>query len=609
MALISLKDIRHAFTGPVLLDGIDLQIEPGERIGLVGRNGCGKSTLLRIIQGEIVPDDGEIARRREVRIAGLAQEVPDSLAGTIDDGLRAALRGSDVEDWEVEQRIDQVSKLLLLDGTAAADSLSAGTARRLLLGQALVAEPDVLVLDEPTNHLDIEAIDRLEEDLLRREGALIFVTHDRRFLARLATRILDLDRGVLRSYSCDYEKYLERKEHDIEAEAEQSKQFDKKLAQEEVWIRRGLKARRKRNQGRVRALEGLRDERRARRDVVGSVRAQVQEAEKTGRVVMKVRDLGHSFDDTPVFDGLTTTIMRGDRIGIIGPNGCGKSTLICLLLDELEPTTGSIEYGTNLEIARFDQLHDVLDDSKTVQDNVGDGSDKIVVNGQSRHVIGYLQDFLFTPEQVRGPITKLSGGERNRLQLARILSRPCNVLVLDEPTNDLDLETLEILEDLLVDFAGTLLLVSHDRAFIDNAVTSTLVFEGEGQVKEYFGGYADWVRQRSQSGDGSGNTSNDDAKSTKKGGTGKDKKSRPKKDKPRKLTFKEQGELEALPARLEELEEKKDAIVTAMSDPAFFKQPGDVIAAETEKLDVVERELTETYERWELLEGIAEGAG
>jgi len=558
-------------------------------------------------------------------------------------------------DWEAEARADRLVSLLRLDPDARVETRSAGMKRRVLLGQALARDPDVLLLDEPTNHLDIESIAHLEDALLRRKGALVFVTHDRAFLRRLATRVLDLDRGVLSSHACDYDTFLRRKDAALEAEAERAAQFDKKLAKEEAWIRKGIKARRTRNEGRVRRLQDLREQRRARRETAGSARAKVIEADRSGRVVIRADDVSYAYDSVegaasvsgtpgagtpgggavgagatgggavgdaggdaggqdgprPIVRRFSTEIQRGDRVGILGPNGSGKTTLIRLLLGELEPRSGRVDRGTNVEVVRFDQLHATLDPSKTVQENVSPDSDMLTVGGQRRHVIGYLQDFLFTPGQIRGSIRELSGGERNRLQLACVLARPCNLLVLDEPTNDLDLETLEVLEGMLLDYEGTLLLVSHDREFLDRVVTSTLVFEGDGVVKEYAGGYSDWLLQREPP-DGSTSTTGSKSPARSKSATGTnkkpsdvDRKGRDRRDRPRRLSYKEKQELEALPARLEELEAERDRLHEKMADPDFFKQGGEEIATATARLEALERDLAAAYERWEQLEAIA----
>ncbi len=625
MAILSLSQVRLSFGGHALLDGVNLQIEAGERLGLLGRNGAGKTTLLRLLQGTLQADDGDIALQPGLRVSTLPQDVPLGLSGPVRDylrqspvasgKLRSAARGleaatgpsaprSTEDTWALDARIEQAARDLRMDLDADLATLSAGSKRRVLLAAALVQDPDLLILDEPTNHLDIDAIRHLEDSLLRRRGALIFVTHDRSFLRRLATRILDLDRGVLRSYRLGYDAYLEKREEELKVEAEQAALFDKKLAQEETWLRRGIKARRTRNEGRVRALKDLRLARGARRDETGRVKAQLQEAEQSGRIVLRYQGLGHGFEGKPIVRGLTGTIQRGDRIGILGPNGCGKTTLIGLLLGEIAPQEGTVTAGTRLEIAHFQQLHDVLDASKSVFDNVADGRETVTVGGNDRHVAGYLRDFLFSAEQIHGPITMLSGGERRRLQLARILARPCNLLVLDEPTNDLDLETLELLEDLLLDFQGTLLVVSHDRAFLDNVVTSTLAWEGDGHWGEYVGGYTDWLRQR----DVAARAATSPAVPA-RGSRPLDASSARGSEKPRRIGFKERQELESLPNAIEALEADKQALVDLMASPDFYTRRGDEVAATTARLAEAEATLAEAYARWVALETLAsEGA-
>ncbi len=595
MALISLNGVSLAFAGPPLLDAVSLQIDDGERVGLLGRNGAGKSTLLRLLEGTLAPDSGEVVRQPGLRVASLQQEVPLDLRGTVREHLHevCGVTASDA-GWRIETRIDQAAHDLALDLDARLPALSAGSKRRVLLAAALVRDPDLLILDEPTNHLDLDTIRQLEETLQRRRGTLLFVTHDRGFLRGLATRILDLDRGALRSYRSGYDAYVAASEEEQRIEAGQDALFDRKLAQEEAWVRRGIKARRTRNEGRVRALGALRDERRARRDEVGRVKAQLQEAERSGRVVLRCADLGFAYGAAPIVQGLTTTVLRRDRIGILGPNGCGKTTLIRLLLGTIAPQQGSVTAGTRLEIAHFEQLPDTLDGARTVADTIGEGRETVPVGHGERHVVGYLRDFLFTPEQIQGPVARLSGGERKRLQLAKVLSRPCNVLVLDEPTNDLDLETLELLEEMLLEFDGTLLLVSHDRAFLDNVVTSTLVFEGAGRWREYVGGYEDWLRQR-QAGE---------PPPVAKPARPKPERAAPR---PRRITFKEKLELAALPARIEALEAEKQALFDLMATPAFYATRADEVAATRLRLAAVEGGIHEAYARWLELESLAGG--
>ena len=627
MALLTLRDVRLGFRGPLILDGANLVIEPGERLCLLGRNGTGKTSLLRLIQGDLEPDAGEIARQQGLVTALLPQEVPLGLGGSVFDevarglGARAELLAEyhhvssqlaqepsdalrtrldrlhhtlEVEGgWATEQEVETVLSRMSLDGDADAATLSAGMKRRVLLAKALVRSPALLLLDEPTNHLDIEAIRWLEEFLLRTSAAILFVTHDRAFLRRLATRIIELDRGQLTSWACDYDTFEKRKEAALDAEARQRAEFDKKLAKEEVWIRTGIKARRTRNEGRVRALEKLRDTRRARRDQPGEVRIQIQEAERSGRLVIEAKHVSFRYTERPIVDDLSTMIMRGDRAGLLGPNGSGKTTLLRLLLGELPPQTGTIRHGTNLEVAYFDQLHAQLDDAKSVRDNVSNGNDWVEIQGNRRHVLGYLEDFLFTPEQAAGPVARLSGGERNRLVLARLFTKPSNVLVMDEPTNDLDLETLELLEEMLSEYPGTLLLVSHDREFVNNVVTSTLVFEGAGQVKEFAGGYDDWLRQR---------PAEVPPPPAPAAPAATAKPARPVKERPRRLTYKEQRELEGLPERITALEAELSQCQTAMADPALYRQNPAAIVETKARLQTLEQEVAAAYHRWEELE-------
>ena len=500
MALLTVTDVSVGFSGPPLIDDVTFQIEPGQRIGLLGRNGAGKTTLLRLLSGDVEPDSGDVRVSRSVRVRLLAQDVPQGISGSVREVIESDLPkdAADPEsgqEWKKEQKLDQVLTRMSLDGTAQFETLSSGMKRRVLLARALVSKPDLLLLDEPTNHLDIDSIRWLEEFLGRTEMTLVFVTHDRTFLRSVARRILEIDRGRIFDWSCDYATFLKRKEAELAAESHQNSEFDKVLAQEEIWVRQGVKERRKRNQGRVRRLEEMRESRRDRREKVGSVQVQIQEGQRSGNLVAEVKGLSFSFGDLSIVKDFSTAIMRGDKIGIMGSNGVGKTTLMRLLLGELDPREGSVRLGTNLEIAYFDQLREQLREDATIQEAVGDGYDTVRVDGRSQHIVGYLQNFLFTPERVRTPISLLSGGERNRVLLARLFSKPANVLVLDEPTNDLDTETLELLEARLVDYKGTVLLVSHDRSFLNNVVTSTFVFEN-GQVNEYVGGYDDWLRQR-----------------------------------------------------------------------------------------------------------------
>jgi len=628
MALLSLRNVTLAFGGAPLLDGVSLQVERGERICLLGRNGAGKSSLLALAAGEVAPDGGIIDRQQGLRTATLPQDVPQGLQGSVfevvagglgpagellcryhrlsrqleadeDQGLLPQLlevqHALDAADsWPLQQRIEQMLTRLKLPADVQLASLSGGVKRRALLARALAAEPDLLLLDEPTNHLDIESIGWLEEYLLRTGITLLFVTHDRAFLRALATRILELDRGRLLDVAGGYDTFLLRKEELLHAEAQEWARFDKKLAQEEVWIRQGIKARRTRNEGRVRALKAMREERRQRRERQGAVKLRLQEADRSGRLVAEVREVSFGYGGEPVIRGLSTAVMRGDRIGIIGPNGAGKTTLLRLLLGELQPQQGEVRLGTNLQVIYFDQLREQLDPDRTVQQNLSGDQDTVVVGGQARHVYGYLQDFLFTPDRARTPVRILSGGERNRLLLARLFTREANVLVLDEPTNDLDLETLDLLEELLADFQGTLFLVSHDRDFLNRTVTSTLVFEGDGMVGEYVGGYDDWLRQRPQ------------PKPEPAVMPAKAAKAKPERERPRKLSFRERHELDELPRKIETLEAELAALHERMADPAFYREQGEAVAAATARLQSLEGELEEAYARWEELAALEE---
>ncbi|MBN2164359.1 MAG: ATP-binding cassette domain-containing protein [Pontiellaceae bacterium] len=584
MALLSLQNIRKAFGGPLLLDDATLQIERNERICLVGRNGEGKSTLLKIVSGEVEMDEGEMIRQPGLKVRRLRQNVPTDLTGTVEELVFQGLEDPH-DDFVSHQAVDKAVSLVSLENHLRFEELSGGQKRRALLAQAIASEPDILILDEPTNHLDIESIQWLESFLQRYRGTLFFVTHDRAFLRKLATRILELDRGKLHSWTCDYDTYIKRKQALLDGESEQWAQFDKKLAQEEVWIRKGIKARRTRNEGRVRALEQMRLERRKRRERTGTASIQVAGAGLSGRKVIIAKDISYDYGGDAVIENLSTEIMRGDKIGIMGPNGCGKSTLIQLLLGRLEPKRGSVELGTKLEVAYFDQHREALDDSKTVAENVSP-EETIMIGGVRKHVLGYLQDFLFTPDRARSPAGILSGGERNRLLLAKLFTRASNVLVLDEPTNDLDMETLELLEEQLMNYDGTLLLVSHDRSFLNNVVTSTLVFEGNGRIGEYAGGYDDWLLQRSVAESQESTTA----------------KPAEKKVATRKLSNKEREELKNLPKKIEELEAELEALQQAMAAPSFYQQDREKIAAATARAEAIPHELEKCFERWEELE-------
>jgi ATP-binding cassette subfamily F protein uup len=636
MALLSVQDVRVALGGPPVLDGANFAIEAGERVCLLGRNGAGKSTFLQVLEGSLTPDAGQVVRQGGVHVARLEQAVPRTLTGRIFDvvaeGLGAtgrllsayhdavqrvqneatesalaaldrAHRALDAADaWQGHRRVETILQQLGLDPEAPIAAASGGRTRQTLLARALVQQPDVLLLDEPTNHLDIAAIEWMEQVLINDGLTLVFVTHDRAFLRRVATRIVELDRGRLADFGPDYDTYLERKAASLHAESLAWEDFDRRLAQEEVWIRTGIQARRTRNEGRVRALEAMRVERAQRRERVGLTRAQIQEADRSGRLVLEVQDLSFSHGERLIVQGLSTTIMRGDRVGLIGPNGSGKTTLLRLLLGELTPAGGSVRHGTNLEIAYFDQLREQLDPEASVIESVGDGTDWVTVGGQRRHIHGYLQDFLFSADRARMPVRALSGGERNRVLLARLFTRPFNVLVLDEPTNDLDLETLDLLEALLREFSGTLLLVSHDRAFIDAVVTSTLVLEGQGVVREYAGGYSDWLRQRPEPA-----ASVETRKSAPPAGDKPAQSAAPAaKSRPRKLSFKEQQELAALPDRIAALETERESTYALLADPVVLRDGPRVLSLKS-RLEALEVEIPELMDRWEALETIASG--
>ncbi|MDX2186105.1 MAG: ATP-binding cassette domain-containing protein [Opitutaceae bacterium] len=601
MALFNLLDINLSFGGPHVLENVNFQVNPGERVCLLGRNGAGKSTLMKVIMGEMKPDSGEISRQPGAHFARLQQEVPMDMAGTVHDVVAGGLRldGAHEEDWERDLRLDDLFAHTGLDPAQEFGSLSGGMKRRALLARALAGKPDLLLLDEPTNHLDIDSILWLEDFLINEKIALFFVTHDRAFLKRLATRIVELDRGRLASWACDYDTYLIRKEEVIAAEEKQQAAFDKKLAQEEVWIRKGVKAQRSRAQGRIHALIKMRAERAARRERQGNVTLRLTEALESGMKVIEAENVSFTYpgENAPTIRDLSLLVTRGDKIGVIGPNGAGKSTLLKLLLGELTPTTGTLKHGTKLEVVYFDQLRQQIDDKKTVADNVADGNTTVTVNGRSRHVISYLQDFLFEPDRARTPARVLSGGERNRLLLARLFTKPANVLVMDEPTNDLDAETLDLLEDLLVEYQGTLLIVSHDRDFLDNVVTSSLVFEGEGRIEEYIGGYSDWVAERLKR---EARAKQADAKAVVEapkaqvGGSGS--------SKARKLNNREQKELAELPARIEKLETEQAELTLLLADPAIYRRDPLAAAAAKARLAEVEAEHAKAFSRWEELE-------
>ncbi len=586
MALLSLQEISVRFGGPWLLEGVTLNVERGERVCLLGRNGEGKSTFLKVAAGLLVPDAGEVVRARNLVASMMPQMVPGELPGNVLDMVRQGTR-TELDAWHRDTQARKVVSLMELDPAAVCATLSGGMKRRVLLAQALASEPDVLLLDEPTNHLDVESIEWMESFLLRFPGAILFVTHDRVFLRRLATRIAELDRGRLRSWACGYDQFLERKAAALEDEERQNAVFDKKLAQEEAWLRRGVKARRTRNEGRVRDLMKLRAERAARRELGGNVKATLQESDRSGYKVITAKNLGRAYDGRFLFRGLDVEICRGDKVGILGPNGCGKSTLIRVLLGQDTPDEGTVENGTKLEISYFDQMRAVLDEDRTVFDNVADGNEYVTVNGLRKHVIGYLEEFLFAPDRARSPVRVLSGGERSRLVLARLFAKPSNVLVLDEPTNDLDLETLELIEDLLVEYAGTVLLVSHDRAFLNEVVTSTLVFEGDGAVREYPGGYDDWVAQR---------------KLAAAVALIRDEPPKPAATKSRKLSNRERKELQEIPGRITALESERDEIHARMAGADFYKGSSADIQAATSRSAEIPPELDRLYARWAELE-------
>jgi ATP-binding cassette subfamily F protein uup len=601
MPIVRLDKVSLSFGRKPLLDGADLQIRRGERVCLLGRNGEGKSSLLQLITRQTVPDGGEVWVRPGARVASLAQEVApasdtlvrDVVRSGFDPGTAGAAAPASMGhgDWQDELQVDQVISRLELDPDAAMTALSGGWRRRVMLGRALVAAPDLLLLDEPTNHLDIDAITWLEEMMLEFGGALLFISHDRSFVRRLATRIVELDRGQLRVWPGTYDDYLVQKRAALEVEAKHAALFDKKLAQEEVWIRQGVEARRTRNEGRVRALKQLRIQRSERRERIGQVEIRVQDAAPSGKLVFEAINVTQTFGAAPVIADFSVRIQRHDRIGIIGPNGCGKTTLIKLLVGDLTPTSGEIRRGTSLLPAYFDQQREQLDPNASIMDNVTGGSgDTVTIDGQPRHVSGYLRDFLFPPERLQAPVSMLSGGERNRLLLARLFARPSNLLIMDEPTNDLDVETLELLEEMVANYAGTLLLVSHDRAFLDNVVTSTLVFEGAGRVNEYVGGYSDWLRQRKA------------AAPLKPRAPAAAVRAVARASKARRVSYNEQRELAALPEKIQSLEAEQLQLQSAISDPNLFRDDPQRGAAALERLQSLAAELEAAYSRWDELE-------
>lgn len=622
MALISLQEICLAFGGPPIFDHLSLHVEQGERVALLGRNGMGKTTLMKVMSGELKVDEGEVIYQKGIRVTHLPQEVPVDITGSVFDVVLSGLGGRQkllhdyhhvnhrlateyseklmeelgrlqaemdrTNAWETNLQVEDVIAHMKLDPESMFEHLSGGQKKRALLAKALVQKPEVLLLDEPTNHLDVESIEWLENFLKSYSGTIFFVTHDRMFMSNLATKIAELDRGRLWSWTCDYPTFLERKQAALEIEAAERAEFDKKLAREEVWIRQGIKARRTRNQGRVVALQKLRAEKQAQRQVMGKVRMKAQEGERSGQLVTKAENLNHSYGDKILIKNFSTEIMRGDKIGLIGPNGCGKTTLLKILLGQLEPQSGTVKPGTNLQIAYYDQLREKIDENKTVVENVCDSGDTVTINGRPKNVMGYLQDFLFSPERARTPAKVLSGGERNRLFLARLFTKPSNLLVMDEPTNDLDVETLELLEELLVDYSGTLLLVSHDRAFLNNVVTSTIALEGEGVIHEYAGGYDDWLIQRRTP-----------AKQAQPAVAPAPEKSEANKQK--KISAQEQKELKLLPGKIEKVEAEQAALFQLMAAPEFYKKDPKEAARIKEKSEALSQELAQLYRRWENL--------
>ncbi len=602
-ALLTLLDVTLHFGGPAILENVNFQIDPGERVCLVGRNGAGKSTLMKVIVGEMKPDTGDVFRPQGSVYRRLTQEVPTDIDSNVHDLVFSGLRPNDdhhEEDWERDVRVEDLIHAIGLQPTDQFASLSGGLKRRALLARALAAQPDLLLLDEPTNHLDLESILWLENFLLEKKPTLFFVTHDRAFLRKISTRIIELDRGRLAGWACDYDTYLVRKQDVLEAEEKQRAAFDKKLAQEEEWIRRGVRAQRSRASARIHALHAMRAEARARRDRVGNATIKLAETERTGQKVIEAENVGFTWgEDRVVLRDFNLTIQRGEKIGILGPNGAGKTTLIKLLLGQLQPTSGVIKHGTNLEVVYFDQLRAQIDDNRTVADNIANGNSTVTIDGRTRSVISYLQDFLFDPTRARTPAKVLSGGERNRLLLARLFTQPANVLVLDEPTNDLDAETLDLLEDLLVEFQGTLLLVSHDREFLDEVVTSTLVFEGDGRIGDYVGGYTDWQNELKKQAARDANAAPTEnyiagvkvlpqaAAATVA---------------TKKLSNKERTELDELPARIEALEKEQTALAEKLADPAFYKSDSNDVAKTKKKLETLERDHAAAFTRWEELD-------
>jgi ATP-binding cassette subfamily F protein uup len=594
MPLLQLRQLTLKYGTAPLLDRIDFQVDAGERVCLLGRNGAGKTSLMRIITGEETPNEGEIIISDAVKVTRLIQEIPDDITGTVMEVLHSGLRPDrHEEEWQTDVRLEDLAADMHLPTHTEFSALSGGLKRRVLLARALAGQPDILLLDEPTNHLDLDSILWLERFLLESKMTLFFVTHDRTFLRKLATRIVELDRGQLTSWACDYDTYLERKAANLEAEEKQWAVFDKKLAQEEAWLRQGVKARRTRNEGRVRALLKMRTERSERRQREGTARIEIQAGSLSGQKVIAAKEISFAYGDRTIVRDFSTTIWRGDKIGIIGPNGGGKTTLLKLLLGQLAPDSGEVTLGTNLQVVYLDQLRGQIDDAKTVAQNVAGDAETVNFQGRARHIHSYLQDFLFRADSIRMPAKMLSGGERNRLLLARLFLQPANVLVLDEPTNDLDAETLELLEELVVDYAGTLLLVSHDRAFLDHVVTGTLVFEGEGRITEYTGGYEDWIRQRSVA---AAALPPEPAKPVPKAAP------TPRVDAGAKFLKRERKELDELPARIEKMEEEVSALNHQLWDPQLYKNDAAKIPQLKAELAALETRIQEGYRRWEQLE-------
>ncbi|MGO3920335.1 ATP-binding cassette domain-containing protein [Acinetobacter venetianus] len=633
MAYITLRDVHLAFGGPALLDGAHFNLERGERVCLIGRNGEGKSTLLKLIEGSLLPDTGEVSIQNGLTVSMLAQDVPmDSgkVADIVADGageaatvLKEYHEASDacvlgdmdacdrmgmlqhkldqLDGWALENKVNTILGKMGLDPNADLADLSGGRKRRVLLARALLTQPDVLLLDEPTNHLDVESIEWLEKFLLDQNNlTLLFISHDRSFVDSIATRIVELDRGILRGYEGNYSRYLELKAQQMEAEEKQNALFDKKLAEEEAWIRQGIKARRTRNEGRVRALKDLREQSKARRSQQGKVTMAAQEANRSGKLVFEIEHLSVSYDHQPLIKDFSAIVLRGDRIGLVGDNGVGKTTLIKAILGEIEHG-GSVKTGTQLEVAYFDQLRNALDLEKSVMANVSEGSDYVDVNGNRRHIYSYLQDFLFSPERARTPVKALSGGERNRILLAKLLLKPSNLIVMDEPTNDLDMVTLELLEELLSEYKGTLLLISHDRAFMDNVVTSTWVFDGKGNIDEYIGGYQDYLEQRPDQKvvDQKSDVKKAQAKAEAAAATAAPKKV--------KLSYKDQRELEQLPAEIEKLETEQTELSEKLADGSWFVSDANAATSASQRLAEIEELLLEKLERWDELENASKG--